>query len=76
MRAMPDAGVPEPSAVLVVRAWVHGSPPRIAARVTYTPDVTQPERVTRTVAGADAIGAVVQGWLDELGRPRPPVTDP
>ncbi len=56
----------EPAAVLVVSAWREGEPPRVAARITYTLDVTQAERVTVTAAGVEEIGAVVRRWLDEV----------
>jgi len=52
--------------VLVVAAWHEGAPPRVAARITYTLDVTHPERITVTAAGAEEIAAVVERWLGEL----------
>lgn len=53
------------TAVLVVSAWREGEPPRLAARITYTLDGTQPDRVTVTVAGADEIEAVIRRWARE-----------
>jgi hypothetical protein len=68
----------EPTAVLVVAAWLHGTPPQVAARITYTLDATQPEpeREVVTVSGVDEIAAVVRRWLDDLSRPAAPVTGP
>jgi hypothetical protein len=56
----------EPTAVLVVAAWLHGSPPVVAARITYTLDVSQPERSVVTVVGVDEIAGVVRTWLDDV----------
>jgi hypothetical protein len=50
-----------PTAVLVVSAWL--DPPHLVARITYTLDATQPDRVTVTVAGVDEIAAVVRRWV-------------
>jgi nuclear transport factor 2 (NTF2) superfamily protein len=55
----------QPTAVLVVSAWREGAPPRLAARITYTLDATQRNRVTVTAAGVDEIDAVVRSWLRE-----------
>jgi nuclear transport factor 2 (NTF2) superfamily protein len=55
----------QPTAVLVVSAWREGAPPRLAARITYTLDATQRNRVTVTAAGIDEIDAVVRSWLRE-----------
>jgi hypothetical protein len=52
-----------PTAVLVVSAWSEGAPPRLVARITYTLDATQPDRVTVTAASVDEIDAVVRRWL-------------
>ena len=63
----------KPTALLVVAAWREGSPPRLAARITYTIDAARPERVTVTAAGADEIAAAVNDWLNEIekaARPR------
>jgi hypothetical protein len=60
------AGAAKPTAVLVVSAWREGEPSVVAARITYTLDVTQPHRLTVTAAGVDAIAAVVRRWLDEV----------
>jgi hypothetical protein len=57
----------EPTAVLVVAAWLHGTPPRVAARITYTHDVSRPEREVVTASGMDEITAVVRRWLDDVG---------
>ena len=54
-----------PTAVLVMSAWGEGAPARLAARITYTLDVTQGDRVTVTAAGIDEIDAVVRRWLRE-----------
>jgi hypothetical protein len=56
----------EPTAVLVVAAWLHGTPPRVAARITYTHDVTRPEREVVAASGVDEIAAVVRRWLDDV----------
>jgi hypothetical protein len=63
---MVGAAARQPTAVLVVSAWHEGEPPRIAARITYTLDVRQSQRVTVTAAGVDAIETVVRRWLDEV----------
>jgi hypothetical protein len=55
-----------PTRVLVISAWHEGEPPVLAARITYTLDVTLSDRATVTVAGVDAIGAVVRRWLNEV----------
>lgn len=73
-------GVPprEPTAVLVVSAWREGAPPRLAARITYTLDATQRDRVTVIAAGADEIGAVIRRWLRQAEASRAgdaPVTE-
>lgn len=52
-----------PTAVLVMSAWREGAPPRLVARITYTFDVTAPDRVTVTAAGLDEIESVVRHWL-------------
>lgn len=76
---MVGAAVRQPTAVLVVSAWREGTPPRVAARITYTLDVTRPDRVTATAAGVDEIEAVVRRWLGEVESYRPsgdaPVTE-
>lgn len=56
----------EPTAVLVLSVWREGSPPRLAARITYTLDVAQAQRVTVTAAGVDEIDDVVRRWLHEV----------
>jgi hypothetical protein len=56
----------QPSAVLVVSAWREGAPPTLAARITYTLDAADPDRVTVTAAGADEIHAVVRRWLADV----------
>jgi hypothetical protein len=56
----------EPTAVLVASAWEAGAPPEVAARITYTVDVTRPESVTVAATGADEIVAVVRRWLEEV----------
>jgi hypothetical protein len=63
---MVGAAAREPTAVLVVSVWREGLPPRLAARITYTLDVAQSERVTVTAAGVDEIAEVVLGWLHEV----------
>jgi hypothetical protein len=64
---MSRAAGPNPStATLLIRAWLHGDPPQVAARLTYTRDLTDPERVSVTVAGEDEISALVRRWLEEL----------
>ena len=52
---MVGAAARQPTAVLVVSAWHEGAPPRLAARITYTLDVTRPDRVVVTAAGVDEI---------------------
>jgi hypothetical protein len=65
---MVGAAAREPTALLVVAAWREGTPPRIAARITYTVDTSRPGRVTVTAAGADEIAAAVKEWLDQIDR--------
>ncbi len=50
---MVGAAARQPTAVLVVSAWYEGAPPRLAARITSTLDVTRPERVVVVVAGEE-----------------------
>jgi hypothetical protein len=61
---MAGADVRKPTAVLVVSAWHEGEPPKVAARITYTLDVTKPSRVSVAAAGIGEIEAVVRRWLD------------
>lgn len=63
---MVAAAARQPTAVLVVSAWHEGTPPRLTARITYTLDVTGPERVIVVAAGTDDIVAVVRRWLREV----------
>ena len=56
----------EPTAVLVVAAWLHGTPPRVAARISDPHDVTRPEREVVAASGVDEITAVVRRWLDDV----------
>jgi len=76
---MAGAAAREPTALLVVAAWREGTPPRIAARITYTVDTSRPGRVSVVAAGADEIAAAVSEWLDQIetaaGRRDAPVTD-
>lgn len=65
---MPRVAVPDSAALLVVHAWLHGTPPCVAARITSTLDVTRPDRVSVAAAGAEEIAAEVRRWLDELAR--------
>lgn len=60
----------KPAAVLVVAAWQEGEPPRVAARITYTLDVTRAERVTVTAVGVEEIATVVRQWLEQLAAAR------
>lgn len=76
---MAGAAAREPTALLVVAAWHEGTPPRLAARITYTVDSSKPGRVSVLAAGADEIAAAVHEWLGEIekatGRRDAPVTD-
>jgi hypothetical protein len=63
---MPGTAAPERTAVLVARAWLHGDPPALVARITYTVDVTEPDRVTVAASGADEIVDAIRRWIDEL----------
>ena len=65
---MPGAAAQEPTAVLVVAAWPHGTPPHVAARITSTLDVRQPERESVAATGRDEIAAAIDRWLDGLAR--------
>jgi hypothetical protein len=58
----------KPTALLVVAAWREGSPPRLAARITYTIDATRPGRVTLTAAGPEDIAGAVNDWLGEIAK--------
>ena len=60
------------SAVLVVSAWHEGAPPTLAARITYTLDAADSDRVTVTAAGADEIHAVVRRGLAAVEAARRP----
>ena len=63
---MVGAAAREPTALIVVAAWHEGSPPRLAARITYTVDAARASRVTVLAAGQDEIVAVVGDWLNEI----------
>lgn len=63
---MVRAAARKPTALLVVAAWAEGSPPRLAARITYTVDASRVPRATVTAAGAGEIAAVVRDWLAEV----------
>jgi hypothetical protein len=69
-------GEGEPTAVLVIRAWRHGAPPVVAARITYTLDATSPEKQEVAASGIREIGAVVERWLEEVAERDRPVTQP
>jgi hypothetical protein len=56
----------ERTAVFVVRAWLHGEPPTVAATITYSLDVSEPGRVRLAVSGAKQVTDAVVRWLDEL----------
>ena len=64
---MVGAAQRKPTGVLVVAAWRQGAPSRVAARITYTVDVTRSARVTVTAAGVEAIATAIREWLDEIG---------
>ena len=63
-------GAPEPTALLVIRAWRHGTPPVVAARITYTLDAESRDEQVVTAAGVEEIGAVVERWLGEVAEGR------
>jgi hypothetical protein len=65
---MVGAAARKPTALIVVAAWQEGSPPRLAARITYTIDSDRPARVTVTATGADEIAAAVAEWLEQVER--------
>jgi hypothetical protein len=73
---MSGAASADRTAVLVVRTWWHGAPPRLAGRITYTLDVERAETVVLAVADDGEIAAAVRRWLDELAASKPPVTGP
>jgi hypothetical protein len=57
---------PERAAVLVIRAWPHGEPPTLAARIVWTLDVARLERSTVAATGPDEVARAVAEWLDAL----------
>jgi hypothetical protein len=59
-------GEGEPTAVLVIRAWRHGAPPVVVARITYTLDARTPEQEEVAATGVAEIGAVVERWLEHV----------
>jgi hypothetical protein len=63
---MVGAPTRKPTAVLVVTVWHEGAPPRLAARITYTVDVSKPGRVTLTAAGMEEITAAVAEWHEQI----------
>ncbi len=69
---MVAAAARQPTAVLVVSAWYEGAPPRLAARITSTLDVTRPERVVVVVAGEDEIVRFVQRWVADVAASETP----
>ncbi len=77
---MAPVASPERTAVLVVRAWFHGDPPRLVARITSTVDVSRPDRVVVEAVGEDQVAAAVRVWLEEvvgsLDAGDGPVTEP
>jgi hypothetical protein len=68
---MVGAAARQPTAVLVVSAWYEGAPPRLAARITSTLDVTRPERVVVVVAGEDELVRVVRRWVADVAASAP-----
>jgi len=69
---MVGAAARQPTAVLVVSAWYEGAPPRLAARITSTLDVTRPERVVVVVAGEGEIVRVVRQWVADVATAESP----
>lgn len=69
---MVGAAARQPTAVLVVSAWYEGAPPRLAARITSTLDVTRPERVVVVVTGAEEIVGVVRRWVADIAASEAP----
>jgi hypothetical protein len=67
---MLGAAARESAAVLVVAAWHEGAPPRLVARITYSLDATQSDRVTLTAAGLDEIETTVRHWLHQVAARR------
>lgn len=71
---------PERTAVLVVRVWTHGDPPRLVGRITSTLDVSRSERMDIEVVGEDRVAAAVRAWLEDVARQLDvgdgPVTEP
>ena len=69
---MVGAAARQPTAVLVVSAWYEGAPPRLAARITSTLDVTRPERVVVVVTGEEEIVGVVRQWVADIATSEAP----
>jgi hypothetical protein len=55
-----------PTAILVVAAWAEGVRSRVAARITFTQDVTRSERVMVTASGLDEITDVIRSLLEQV----------
>ncbi len=59
---------PERTGVLLLRAWLDGSPPQLKVRITQTPDIEGEDPQEATAATADDVLAAVRAWLDSLSR--------
>lgn len=60
---MESNGSHKPTSLLLVRAWPHGDPPTLAARLTYCLDISRPDLVTITAGGAEDVKRAVARWL-------------
>ena len=60
------AQIKELSGVLLVRAWVEGSPPSgLRARITSISDLDE-NQIEAVAASLEQILAIVRGWLEDL----------
>ncbi len=56
-----------PTALLVVAAWAEGGVrSRVAARITFTQDVTRPDRIMVPAAGLDEITDLIRSLLEQV----------
>jgi hypothetical protein len=56
----------ERSGVLVVRAWVEGSPGELRARITQSHGLTVGDQVETAAANMDEVLTIVRNWLHAL----------
>ena len=62
-----DITTATPTGILVLRAWLEGSPPtRLRARLTTTGGVSEPEYPMAVVASVDEACDAIRSWLSDF----------